>query len=155
MRALLILSVAFVVGAAGAEAAETFTFTTKGAPIFRIAGAGPAGRPVLAQHSSNEVEIVWASGKKTKSKGDCIGWSAPPTSGFTGQALCSGTEDDGSTTFAVIGCIANDKGTANDCWGRVTYTSGKNKGRVSTVSSHGVQNADGKGGTSTGSGVMY
>lgn len=154
MRVLLFLSVALI-GATGAQAAETFTLTTKGSPTFRISGAGPAGRPVVAQHSTNEVEITWASGKKTKSKGDCIGWSAPPNSGFSAQALCSGTDEDGATTFSVIGCIANDKGTENDCWGRVTYTSGARKGKVATISSHGVQNPDGKGGTSTGSGVLY
>jgi len=150
-----LLSVAFVVGATSAQAAETFTFTGKGAPIFRVAGAGSAGQPVFAQHGSNEIEITWASGKKTKNKGGCIGWSAPPATGFTVQALCSGTDDDGATTFAIVSCIADAKTKESDCWGRVTYTSGKNNGRVSAIASHGVQNPDGKGGTSTGTGVMY
>jgi hypothetical protein len=155
MRALLLLSVAFVMGTTTVQA-ENFTFTTKGSVVFRIAGVGPQGRPAIATHGKNEVEIVWASGAKTKSKGDCISWTTPPNTGFTGQAFCSGTDEDGSTTFSIIGCmVTNDKGSENDCWGRVTYTSGKNKGRVATISSHGKQNPDGKGGTSLGTGTMY
>jgi hypothetical protein len=153
MKTLLLVSVAFVLSTAAANA-ETFTFTSKAVTVAQVGGPGPGGKPVGASHATNEAEVVWASGTKMKSKGDCMSWSAPPGSGFTGQGMCNGTDADGAKTFMVFSCAGNDKNTENDCWGRLTYTSGKNQGKVATASWHGKQNADGKGGTAAGAGTM-
>lgn len=153
MKTLLLVSVAFVLSAAAASA-ETFTFTSKSTTVAQVGGPGPAGKPVGASHATNEAEVVWASGTKMKSKGACMSWSAPPGSGFTAQGMCNGTDADGAKTFMVFSCTANDKNTENDCWGRLTYVSGKNQGKVATASWHGKQSPDGKGGTAVGAGNM-
>lgn len=70
------------------------------------------------------------------------------------QGMCNGTDADGGKAFLVFSCAGNDKGTENDCWGRLTYVSGKNQGKVATASWHDKQNADGKGGTAVGAGNM-
>lgn len=152
MKVILLISAALALSATAAQA-ETFTFTSKGAPISRVAGPGPMGKPLVAANSKNEVDLVWASGAKEHSSGECFGWSAPPASGFTTQGACSGDGPSGNA-FTVFSCLANDKGTESDCWGRVTFTSGKNAGKTATISWHGTQNPDGKGGTSVGAGVM-
>jgi hypothetical protein len=149
MRTILFVSAALVLSATAAHA-ETFTFTSKATTVAQVGGPGPLG----ASHATNEAEVVWASGTKMKSKGDCMSWSAPPTSGFTGQGMCNGTDADGAKTFLVFSCAGNDKGTENDCWGRLTYVSGKNAGKVATASWHGKQSADGKTGTASGAGNM-
>ena len=153
MRALLMLS-AVVVFAASAQA-ENFTFTGTGTQVAAVGGVGPQGRPAGGGYSKIATEITWASGKKTKSTGECIGSTAPPTSGLTNQLVCNSKDEDGSTSFAWIGCTStNDKGTEGECWGKVTYTSGANKGRSSVIAFRSKQNADGKGGTSAGTGSM-
>jgi hypothetical protein len=120
-----------------------------------VGAPGPGGKPVVGATSKIESDIVWASGAKTRSTGDCIGFTAPPTSGATNQIVCNSTDADGAKSAAFLTCIStNDKNTENDCWGRIVYTSGKNNGKVATFSLHGKQNADGKGGTSVGAGNM-
>jgi hypothetical protein len=154
MRALLLLSVAFVLGTTVAQA-ETFTFTGKNTQGMLVAAPGPGGKPMVGATSKLETSIVWASGAKVQSTGDCIGWTAPPTSGATNQLVCNSTDADGSKSAAFLTCIStNEKNTESDCWGRIVYTSGKLQGKVSTFSLHGKQNADGKGGTSVGAGNM-
>lgn len=154
MRSLLLISVAFVLGTTAANA-ETFTFTAKNTQVTQIVGPGPGGKPVVAGSSKSENDVVWASGAKEHATGDCFGWSAPPASGFTSQGACTGTDAAGAKTFVVFSCLAaNDKGTENDCWGRVSFLSGKNQGKTATASWHGKQNADGKGGTAVGAGNM-
>jgi hypothetical protein len=71
------------------------------------------------------------------------------------QGVCNSTSSNGDKTALFFTCIAtNEKNTESDCWGRVVYLSGKNKGKTSTTSWHGKQNADGKGGTAIGAGYM-
>lgn len=152
MKSLLLVTAALALGTTAASA-ETFTFTGKNTPVSQVAGPGPMGKPIVAGNSKNEIDIVWASGTKEHSSGECFGWSAPPASGFTSQGACSGDSPSGKA-FSVFSCLANDKGTESDCWGRVTFTSGKNAGKTATISWHGKQNADGKGGTSVGAGNM-
>ena len=153
MRALLLLSAAIVL-AASAQA-ENFTFTGTGTQVASVGGIGPQGRPTGGGYSKIATDITWASGKKTKSTGECIASTAPPTSGLTNQLVCNSKDEDGSTSFAWIGCMStNDKGTEGECWGKLTYTAGANKGHSSVFSFRTKQNADGKGGTSAGTGSM-
>ena len=154
MRSLLLVSVALVLGTTAASA-ETFTITGKSQPVTQVAGPGPMGKPIVGASVKIETDVTWASGTKEHSTGDCIGWSAPPASGFTTQGICSSASADGGKSSLVFSCIStNDKNTESDCWGRVTYLEGKNKDKVATVSWHGKQNADGKGGTAVGAGNM-
>ena len=154
MKTMLLLTAALALSATAANA-ETFTFTAKNTQVTQIAGPGPGGKPYIAGSSKSENDVVWASGAKMHGTGDCFGWSAPATSGFTSQGACSGTDANGDKSFLVFSCLAaNDKGTESDCWGRLTWTSGKNQGKTATASWHGKQNADGKGGTAVGAGNM-
>jgi hypothetical protein len=151
----LSLALILLLGTAGVASAENFTITGKGTNVSQIGGPGPMGKPIVAGVSKNETEVTWASGKKTTSKGDCMAWSAPPTSGFTAQGICSSADNEGSKTFLVFSCLSlNDKNTASDCWGRLTGLSGAWQGKTATASWRGTQNADGKGGTAVGAGTM-
>ncbi len=153
MKSLLLLSAAFALSATAANA-ETFTITGKSQPVTQVAAPGPMGKPVSGGSVKIETDVTWASGVKEHSTGDCIGWSAPPASGFTSQGICSSASAEGKSSL-VFSCItANDKNTENDCWGRLSYSEGKNKDKTATVSWHGKQNADGKGGTAVGAGNM-
>jgi hypothetical protein len=149
------LSLAFVLllGSTAIAHAENFTFTSKGTSIAQVGGPGPAGKPVAAGHSKTETEITWASGSKTTSKGECMGWSAPPTSGFSNQGMCTATDSDGSKSFLQFTCVAVTEKTA-DCWGRLTGLSGKWQGKLGTASWRSTQNPDGKGGSSVGAGTL-
>ena len=153
MKALLLLSVAFMLGTTVAQA-ETFTIAGKSQSVTQVGAPGPMGKPVVAGSVKIETDITWASGSKEHSTGDCVGWSAPPASGFTSQGICNSASADGKSSL-VFSCLStNDKNTENDCWGRLTYLDGKNKDKTATVSWHGKQNADGKGGTAVGAGNM-
>lgn len=154
MRTPLLVSVAFLISATAASA-ETFTFSGKGTNVMQVGAPGPMGKPIVGGTSKNQTDVVWASGAKTKSTGDCMVWSAPPASGATVNGVCNSTDSDGAKSALFFTCIStNDKNTESDCWGRVSYTSGKNQGKTATVSWHGKQNADGKGGTAVGAGNM-
>jgi len=154
MKALLLVWAAFVLSAVSANA-ETFTFTGKSSPVMMVVAPGPGGKPVAGTTSKYENDVVWASGAKMRTTGDCVGWTAPPTSGATSQAVCNGTDADGGKSQVFLTCIStNEKNTEADCWGRLVFTSGKKQGKVSTFSLHGKQNADGKGSTSVGAGNM-
>lgn len=154
MRTLLLVLAAFVLSAVPASA-ETFTFTGKSTNVMMVVAPGPGGKPVVGATNKIETDVVWASGAKMHSTGDCVGWTAPPTSGATNQSVCNSTDADGGKSQVFLTCIStNDKNTEADCWGRLVYTSGKHNGKVSTFSLHGKQNADGKGSTSVGAGNM-
>jgi hypothetical protein len=153
MRALLVTA-ALLLGATGVANAENFTVTGKNTSVARVGGPGPMGKPVGAGHGTSEAEVIWASGAKSTWKGDCMGWTAPPTSGFSSQGVCSWTDSDGSKIFMLSSCISlNEKNTSTDCWGRLTGLSGKWEGKVGTASWRGTQNPDGNGGTVAGAGT--
>lgn len=154
MRTLFLLTTASLLFA-GVASAETFTFTGSSQPGMQIAAPGPGGKPIVGVTVKIETNIVWASGTKEKSTGDCVGWTAPPGTAATNQGVCNSTGGNGDKSALFFTCIAtNDKGTESDCWGRVVYTSGKSAGKSSTVSWHGKGSADGKGGTAVGAGNM-
>ena len=154
MRALLLAAAALALGATAAHA-ETYTLTGKSTPGLQVGAPGPMGKPVVGVTVKIDTDIVWASGAKMHSTGDCIGWSAPPTSGASTNGVCNSTDADGAKSALFFTCIStNEQNTESDCWGRIAYTSGKNQGKSSTVSWHGKQNADGKGGTAVGAGNM-
>jgi hypothetical protein len=154
MRSLLLLTAASLL-CAGAANAETFTFTGSSQSGMQVAAPGPGGKPVVGVTAKIETNIVWASGAKEKSTGDCVGWSAPPGTAASNLGVCNSTSGNGDKSALFFTCITtNEQNTESDCWGRVVYTSGKNQGKSSTVSWHGKQNADGKGGTAVGAGNM-
>lgn len=153
MRTLLLLTASFV--CAAAAQAESYTFTGTSQSGMQIVAPGPGGKPVVGVTAKIQTNVVWASGAKDTSTGDCVGWSAPPGSGASNQGVCNSTSGNGDRTALYFTCIAtNDKNTESDCWGRVVYLTGKNKGKTSTTSWHGKQNADGKGGSAAGAGYM-
>jgi hypothetical protein len=153
MRTLLLLAVSVL--CAAAAHAETYTFTGSSQSGMQIAAPGPGGKPVVGVTAKIQTNVIWASGAKDTSTGDCVGWSAPPGAGASNQGVCNSTSSNGDKTALFFTCIAtNDKNTESDCWGRVVYLSGKNKGKTSTTSWHGKQNADGKGGSAAGAGYM-
>lgn len=135
--------------------AETYTFTGKSTQGMVVVAPGPGGKPIAGVTAKIETEIVWASGAKMRSTGDCVGWTAPPTSGASTNGVCNSTDADGAKSALFFTCIAtNETNTESDCWGRIAYTSGKNQGKSATLSWHGKQNADGKSGTAVGAGNM-
>jgi hypothetical protein len=149
----LALTVVLLLGSTAVANAESFTFTGKSANGMQIGGPGPMGKPIVSGTSKGSVDITYASGLKMSSANDCIAWSAPPTSGFTVQGMCSSVDKDGSKSFLLFSCLSlNEKNTASDCWGRITGLSGRLQGKTSTVSWRGTQNADGKGATIAGAG---
>lgn len=153
MRLLLLLTASLL--SAAAASAETYTFTGSSQTGMQIASPGPGGKPVAGVTAKIQTNVVWASGAKETSTGDCVGWSAPPGTAATNLGVCNSTSGNGDKTALFFTCIAtNEQNTESDCWGRVVYLSGKNKGKSSTTSWHGKQNADGKGGTAVGAGYM-
>ena len=154
MKLVLSLAAAALMCATAAQA-ETFTFTGSSQSGLQVAAPGPGGKPIVGVTAKIETNIVWASGTKEKSTGDCVGWSAPPGTAASNLGVCNSSDANGDKTALFFTCIStNEKNTESDCWGRVEYMSGKNKGKSSTVSWHGKQNADGKGGTAVGAGNM-
>lgn len=148
----IIISTAILFAMTGVANAETFSFTGKNANGDQIGGPGAGGKPVIAGASTFSNDEVWASGKKMKSSGKCMAWSASPTSGFAVEGICTGSDDNGGF-FVQFSCIARGaKNAESDCWGGLTGTSGKYQGKMGTASWHGHQDADGKGSTSVGAG---
>lgn len=135
--------------------AETFTLSGKNTAGLQVGAPGPGGKPVVGGAAKIETDIVWASGAKMHSTGDCIAWSAPPASGATTNGVCNNTDADGGKSALWFACIStNEKNTESNCWGALAYSSGKYQGKVATLSWHGKQNADAKGGTAVGAGNM-
>jgi hypothetical protein len=154
MRTVLVVSAAVLMSATAAQA-ETFTFTGSSQSGLQVGAPGPGGKPVVGTTVRIETNLTWASGAKEKSTGDCVGWTAPPTSGASINGVCNSTGADGAKTALFFTCIStNEQNTESDCWGRIAFTSGKNQGKAATVSWHGKQNADGNGGSAVGAGNM-
>jgi hypothetical protein len=100
------------------------------------------------------MDMVWASADKTRAAHDCIVFSAPPASGQTIQGVCAAAETDGGRYSLLFNCLADEKSSQSDCWGRIAYSSGKKQGRTGTISWHDSLNADGKTITSVGAGNL-
>jgi hypothetical protein len=130
--------------------AESFTFASTATTTDRVGGPVAGGKPVGASMSSGESNVTYASGKKSTSKTHCANWSAPPGQLFTSTGFCTGEEGADKYTVA-FSCQGDEKG--GDCWGRLTGTGGAFQNKTGTVTWHGTQNADGKGGTATGQGA--
>lgn len=154
MRTLLLVSAAFVLSATAAQA-ESFTIMGKSQLGMQIATPGPMGKPVVGSTAKIETDVTWASGTKVHSTGDCIGWSAPPGTAASNLGVCNSTDSNGDKSSLFFTCIVtNEQAVETDCWGRIAYSSGKMQGKSATVSWHGKQNADKKGGTAAGAGYM-
>ncbi len=157
MKSLILVTAALLLSATVANA-ETFTFTGKSTQGMSVGAPGPGGKLVVGATAKIETDLVWASGAKSHSTGNCVAWSAPLGSGASTNGVCYSTDADGSKSGMFFTCIADEKNEQSDCWGRVVYetgpSGGKNQGKVSTVSWHGHTNADGKGGTAVGAGNM-
>ena len=97
MRLLFALTASLL--CAATASADTYTFTGSSQSGMQIASPGPGGKPVVGVTAKIETNVVWASGAKETSTGDCVGWSAPPGTAASNLGVCNSTSSKGDVFF--------------------------------------------------------
>lgn len=110
--------------------AESFTFKTMGKNIDRVQlpATSPTGRPTGAGVSAVETDTTYADGKVLRSSGKCASWILPPGSQFGSNQVCTYTGTGGDAYQVNLTCEAPPQGP--NCWGKLTGTAGRFKGRT-------------------------
>jgi len=94
--------------------------------------------------------VTYASGQRVTSPNKCASWSAPPTSGFATNGICTFSEGDGEQSTIQFSCQTD--ATGQDCWGGLRGVTGKRSGKSGTISWRQTANPDGPG-TAAGTGM--
>lgn len=123
----------------GAQA-ESFTFKTTGKLIDRVQlpATSPTGRPSGAGVTAVESVTTYADGKVLQSSGKCASWILPPGSQFGNNQVCSYTGVAGDAYTVTLTCEAPPQGP--NCWGKLTGTGGRFKGRTGAFTLQGGPN---------------
>jgi len=137
--ASIILGLSLLAAPAGAQA-ESFTFKTTGKPIDRVQlpPATAGGRPSGAGVTAVETVTTYPDGKVLRSSGKCASWILPAGSQFGSNQVCTYTGEGGDTYQVTLTCEAPPQGP--NCWGKLTGTGGRFKGRAGAFSLQGGPN---------------
>ena len=149
----LILTIILAGGAAVSVHAESFTFTSTSTLGDMVVAPNAGGPPIVAAFVTGTSATTFASGNKGTNTFSCASWTADKTSVFKTYGACTFTDQTGAKASIVSGCdYTNKEQTAQDCWGALTGLTGAAAGKTGTISWHAVNNADGKTGSSAGTG---
>jgi hypothetical protein len=138
---------------AGTAAAETFAFKSTSTIVNTINVATGPSSAIGAEFNEGTSQVTYAAGTTTTTKNKCVGWSAPPSSGFTTNGVCTFSEGAGDEASIQFSCQADAAAKALDCWGALRGVTGKRAGKNGTISWRQMTNPDGKTGTAAGTGM--
>jgi len=152
MKTLIVAIITLGVTASAASA-ETFTFTSTSTLQNAVVAPVKDAKPVQAAFITGTTKATYASGRATTNTFQCADWSSTPGSLFDAYAACTYTEPGGDTASIVAGCdYANKEQTEADCVAGLNGLDGPHKGKSGTMSWHAKTSADGKTGSSAGTG---
>jgi hypothetical protein len=152
MKFLAVSMAALLTSVVSAQA-ESFTVSGSSQVTNHVGGMVAGGHEVEATFSTGQDKVVYASGKKTSGKFSCAQWSATAGSMFQSDGMC--TVDEGADQFTVsyVCQVLDSKSNGADCWGRLTGTGGTLANKAGSAVWHGVDSADHKSGTFSGTGM--
>jgi len=149
----MILVSAVLLCAAGVTQAETFTLTSTSKALQSINVPTGAGTSSGAGFNEFTSQVTFASGRKATTKGNCAGWNAPASSGFTTEGVCKWTEGNDEATMQ-FSCAEDMKTNTADCWGGMRGgATGRYAGKTGTISWHEKFSPDTNTGTAVGTGM--